>query len=119
MLEGLKRLKTFFGETGVLGAWASPTAMDLKILVAVAKARNMQAEDRKLVTRERTTDSKFLVPLPSSYVRYQESILIIPDSVLQDYLKKDLTYSDYKELANTVATVSIQETPYESPTGTN
>ena len=41
----------------VLDAWVSPTAVELKIPVAIAKARKMQAEGRTLVTRERTTAS--------------------------------------------------------------
>ena len=52
-----------------------------------------------MVTRERTTHSKYVVPPPSSYVRYRESLPMLPDPVLQDYLKEDLAYLENKDLA--------------------
>jgi hypothetical protein len=52
-----KRMSYASIEEMVLGARVSPTAVELKILVASAEARNMQAEGRTLVTRERTTAS--------------------------------------------------------------
>ena len=51
----LRRMSHASIEEMVLDAWVSPTAVELKIPVAIAKARKMQAEGRTLVTRERTT----------------------------------------------------------------
>ena len=80
----------------VFDAWVSPTAVQLRLLVAIAKARKMRAEGRELVTRERTTESMGRPPLPSSYVKFEESIPMIPDHFLRDYLKEDLTYRDFR-----------------------
>ena len=38
-------------------------------------------------------------PLPSSYVQFEESIPMILDLVLRDYLKEDLTYRDFRDVA--------------------
>jgi hypothetical protein len=81
----------------VRDAWVSPTAVELKIPVAIAKARNMQTEGRTLVTRERTTGSMLSPPFPSCYIKLGESIPMVPDPVLRDYLKEDLTYSEYRD----------------------
>ena len=53
----LKRVSYATIDEMVLDAWVSPTAVELNILVAIAKACKMQAEGRTLVTRERTTAS--------------------------------------------------------------
>ena len=59
--------------------------------------RSTRAAGFHVVTRERTSDSKF-TPL-SSYVRYLEGAPMVFDPVLQDYLKEDLTYKENKGLA--------------------
>ena len=63
----------------------------LKNPVAVAKARRMQAEGRTLVTRERTAASTLVPPFPSRYVKFAESIPMVPDPVLRDCLNESLT----------------------------
>ena len=62
-----------------------------------------------MVTRERATRSKYLVPPPSSYVRYRESLPMLPDPVLQDYLKENLTFSENKALAKEWHNKSIRQ----------
>ena len=79
--------------------WISRAAVELNIPVAIAKARRMQSEGRTLVTRERTTGSMLSPPYHSSYVKFEESIPMVPDPVLRDYLKEDLTYSEYRDFA--------------------
>ena len=59
----------------------------------------MQSEGRTLVTRERTASSTLVPPFPSRYVKFAESIPIVPDPVLRDYLNESLTYSEYRDLA--------------------
>ena len=75
-------------------AWMSPTAVELQIPTAIAKARNMQAEGRILVTRERSTSGTFIPPFHSRYVKCVESIPMVLDPVLRDYLHESLTYSE-------------------------
>ena len=82
-----------------MDARVSPTAVDLRLLVVIAKSRKMRAEGCELVTRERTTDSMAKPPLPSSYVKLEESIPMVPDPFLRDYLKEDLTYQDCRDMA--------------------
>ena len=64
----------------VADAWISPTVVELKLPVAIATIRNKKAAGFQIVTRERTTDSKYVVPPPSSYVRYRESLAYGPRS---------------------------------------
>ena len=78
----------------------SPTAVELQIPTAIVKARKMQAEGRILVTRERSTSSTTVPPFPSRYVKFAESIPMVPDPVLRDYLNESLTYSEYRDLAH-------------------
>ena len=66
-------------------AWVSKEAVVLKLPAAIANIRNKRAAGIPLVARERTTYSKYVAPSPSSYVRYRESLPILPDPVLQDY----------------------------------
>ena len=89
-----------FLEEEVHDAWMSPTTVELKIPTAIAKARRMQAEGRTLVTRERSTSSTLIPPFPAHYVKVAESIPMVPDPVLRDYLNESLTYSEYRFLAN-------------------
>jgi hypothetical protein len=63
----------------VADSWVSPEAVNQKLPVSLANYRGKQATGFQLVTRERTTHSKFDLPLPSSYIIYQESLPIIPD----------------------------------------
>ena len=81
-------------------AWMSPTAVELQIRTTIVKARKMQAEGRLLVTRERSTSGTLIPPFPSRYVQFAESIPIVPDPVLRDYLNERLTYSEYRDLAH-------------------
>ena len=92
-------------------AWISPKVGELNLPVAVATIRSKRAEGFQFVTRERTTDSKYVVPPPSSYVRYRESLPMLPDPVLQDYLKEDLTYSENEELAKQLQKYSSMKHP--------
>ena len=66
-------------------AWIAPTAVALKLPVAIATIRSKRAEGIPMVTRKRTTHSQYVVPPPPSYVRYRESRPMLPDPVLQDY----------------------------------
>ena len=59
----------------------------------------MLVEGRSLVTRERTTESMDKPPLQSSYVKYEENMSMVPDPVLRGYLKVDLTYQDFRDMA--------------------
>ena len=86
-------------EEMVSDAWASPTSVELRLPIAIAKARKMRAEGRVLVTRERATESMERPPLPSSYVKLEESIPMILDPVLREYLKETLTYRDFGDVA--------------------
>ena len=63
-------------------AWMSPTAVELTMPTAVAKARRMQAEGRILVARERSTSGQLVPPCSSRYVEIVESIFMAPDPVL-------------------------------------
>ena len=66
---------------------------------AIAKARRMQSEGRTLVTRERTAASTLLPPFPSRSVQFAESIPMVADPVLRDYLNESLTFSEYRDVA--------------------
>ena len=81
-------------------AWMSHTAVELQIPTAIVKARKMQAEGRILVTRERSTSGTTVPPFPSRYVKFAESIPMVHDPVLRDYLNESLTYSEYRDLAH-------------------
>ena len=59
----------------------------------------MQIEGRTLVTRERTTGIMLSPPFPSSYIKFEESMPMVPDPVLRDYLKEDFTFSEYRDCA--------------------
>ena len=87
-------------EDMVHDAWMSPTAVELQIPTAIVTARKMQAEGRILMTREHSTSSATVPPFPSRYVTFAESIPMVPDPVLRDYLNASLTYSEYKDLAH-------------------
>ena len=87
-------------EEMVHDAWMSPTAVELRIPTAIAKARKMQAEGRTLVTRERSTSGTLIPPFPSRYVKFAESIPMVPDPVLRDYPNESLTYREYRDLAH-------------------
>ena len=65
-------------------AWVSPEVVALRLAVAVAIQCSKRAEGIPMVTRKRTTDSKYVVPPPSSYFRYRENLPILPDCVLRD-----------------------------------
>ena len=68
--------------------------------ITYSKSRKDRVEGRELVTRERTTESMAKkLPLPSSYVKFEESIPMVPDPVLRAYLKGDLTYQDFRDMA--------------------
>ena len=90
-------------------AWVSREAVALQLLVAIANIRSKLAEGIPMVTRERTTYSKYVVPPPSSYVRYRESLPMLPDPVLQDYLKENLTFSENKAFAKEWHNKSIRQ----------
>ena len=60
----------------------------------------MQAEGRTLVARERSTSSTLIPSFPSRYVKFAESIPMVPDPVLRDDLNESLTYSEYRDLAH-------------------
>ena len=77
-------------------AWISPTAFSLQFPSAVAALCGQQTAGIPVVTRERITDNKYVVTPPSSYVRYRESLPMVPDPVLQDYLKDNITYTKIK-----------------------
>ena len=62
----LKRITYAAIEERVSDAWVSPTAVELRLLVAIAKARKMRAEGGVLVTHERATESMERPPIPSS-----------------------------------------------------
>ena len=99
----------------MVDAWMPPEVVELKPPVAVATIRSRRAEGIPFVTRERTTHSKYVVPPPSSYVRYQEKSPMLPDLVLQDSVQEDLTYSEHKELAKLWHTYSSIEHPSSRP----
>ena len=86
-------------EENVHDAWMSPTAVELQMPTAIVKGRKMQAEGRILVTRERSTSGTLVPQFPTRYVKFAESIPMVPDPVLRDYLKESLTYSEYRDLA--------------------
>ena len=83
----------------MVDAWLSREVVALKLPVAVATIRSKRAEGIPMTSRERTTHGKYVVPPPSSYVRYRESRPMLPDPVLQYHLKEDFSYSENKELA--------------------
>ena len=89
-------------------------AVEFKLLVAIATFRNKKAAGFQSVMRERTTDSKFRVPPLSSYIRYRD-LPMVPDLVLFDYLKEDLTYSENKELAKQWQQYSSRKRPTSRP----
>ena len=59
---------------------------------AVTSAPRVRSPTRKglagvsIVTRERVTNNKYVAPPPSTYVRHRESLPMVPDPVLPDYL---------------------------------
>ncbi len=101
----LRRMAYVSFKEMVHDAWMSPTAVELKILTAIAKARRMQAEGRTLATRERTASSSLVPPCPSRFVKIAESIPMVPDPVLRVYVNESLTYSEYRALAHLLAEV--------------
>ena len=60
----------FFFEEMVHDAWMSPTAVELNMSTAIAKARKMQAEGRTLVTRERSTSGALIPPCSTRYGKF-------------------------------------------------
>ena len=87
-------------EEMVHDAWMLPTAVELHIPTAIVEARNMQAEGRILVTRERSTSGTLVSPFPTRYVKFVESIPMVLDPVLRDYLNESLAYNEYRDLAH-------------------
>ena len=71
----------------VADAWISPTALSLKLPSTIVALRDKKTAGIPIVTRERVTNNIYVVPPPSNYVRYRESLPMVPDPVLQDYLK--------------------------------
>ena len=106
-----------FFEEMVNDAWMSPTAVELNIPAAIAKSRRMQSEGRTLVTRERTASITLVPPFPYRYVKFVESIPMVPDPVLRDYLNESLTYSEYRDLANLWQKYIETEASIEQKTG--
>ena len=96
----LRKMAYISFEDMVHDAWMSPTAVELTNPTAIVKARRMQAEGRALVARERSTSGTLIPPFSSRYVRFVESIPMVPDPVLRDYLNESLTYSEYRDLAH-------------------
>ena len=84
----LKRMTYATIEEIFVDAWVWPTTVELKIPVAIAKARKTQAAGRALVTRERTPTSMATTLLPSNYAKFEESIQMAPDPVLRAYFRK-------------------------------
>ena len=66
--------------------------------------------------REHTTDSKHVVPPPSTYAWYRESLPMLSDPVLQDYCKEELVYAENKELAKQWEKVIVNATSFKAPT---
>ena len=95
----------------VHNAWMSPTAVELQIPTAIVKARKMQAEGRILATRERYTSGTLIPPFLSRYVKLVESIPMVPDPVLRDYLNESLTYSEYRDLAHLCRSILKRSIP--------
>ena len=91
-IPDLKKITFVAMEEMVSDAWVSPTAVELRLPIAIAQARKMRAESRAPFMRERATESMERPPLASSYVKLEESIPMILDPVLRDYLKECLTY---------------------------
>ena len=94
-------------------AWESKAVVDLKLSAAIANIRSKLVAGIPLVTRERTTYSKYVVRPPSSYVCYRESLPILPDPLLQDYLAEDLSFSENKGYCQTMAEVLAPDTSDE------
>ena len=80
-------------------ARVSREAVEMKHPMGIANIRSKRTESVPMVTRERTTYSKYVVPPPSNYVLSLASLPMLPDPALQDSFKEDLTYSENKELA--------------------
>ena len=83
----------------LVDSWISPQAVQLRLPVALATLRSKKAAGSQVVTRERTIDSKLVLPHPSSYVRYRGSLPMVADPVFQDYLKECRTYKENTSLA--------------------
>ena len=83
----------------VVEVWISSVVVSLRLPVAVATLRDKTSAGIPIVTRERVTDIKYIAPPPSSYARYRDIFPMVPDPVLQDYLKEDLTYRAHTSLA--------------------
>ena len=58
----------------MVDSWIYPDAVNMKVPVAPANLRSKKAAGIHMVARKRTIDSKHVVPHPSSYVRYRESL---------------------------------------------
>ena len=67
-----KQMADATGDDLLADAWVSPKAVELKLPVAIANIRRKQATGVQIVTSERTTDSKYVVPRPSLFQRYQK-----------------------------------------------
>ena len=77
IVPDFRRIAYVSADNMVADSWVSPEAIKQMLPVALASMRSKKAAGFQLVTRERRTESKFVVPLPSSYIRYQESLLIM------------------------------------------
>ena len=86
-----------------LSTWSS--------LLLLQNIRRKQATSVKIITREHTTDSTCVVPRPSIFQRYQESLPFVPDPVLQEYLTEDLAYKANMSLAWDWHTYTSQRFP--------
>ncbi len=63
-------------------SWISPEAVKQRLPVALANMRSKKSAGFQLVVRDRTAGRKFVVPPPSGYIQYQESLPISIDPFL-------------------------------------
>ena len=94
-----RQMSYFSVDDMMADARVSQEAVVLKLPIAIANIRSKLSASIPLVTRARTTYNTYVVPPPSNYVRYNESLPMLPNPVLHRLSKEDRTFSGNKALS--------------------
>ena len=100
----------------MVDTWVSREVVKLKLPIAIANIRSKLAAGISLVTRERTTYSKYVVPPPSSYVHHRESLPMLPDPAFAGLSEGRPDLLGEQGTCQGIATVFAPEAFHESRT---
>ena len=99
----------------VADAWISPAAITLQLPVAVATLRDKKAASIPIVTRERVTDSKYVIPPLSSYA-FAERVSLRLQILYSETTCRRISFTGTQILGHGMASVYRKKAPHESPT---